>query len=127
MFHFKKGNEEKPVFEPSYCSFHIHTVGRAHCNKANIPGTVFSYRRWPHQGDGCRAHISSLLRSQNSENEQFSQEAVLDETDSVSSSQCAVNFNAHNAMRQQIILSAQKQRDHLACLTNLMVALLLIT
>lgn len=35
---------------------------------ANIPGTVFSYKRWPHQGDGCKAHISSLLRIQNSEN-----------------------------------------------------------
>lgn len=40
------------------------------CDTANIPGIV-SYTRRLHRGHGCRVRLSSLLRSQNSENKEF--------------------------------------------------------
>lgn len=118
-------------FKLSCCNFHFYIVGRAHCKTANIPGVAFSYRCWPHWGHGCRAHISSLLRSRKSENQQFSQEAMPVETDPVSF--MAGHYNLLSISwpimqcNNKMFLSAHKQRDHLACLTNLMVALLLIT
>lgn len=119
------------VFQAAMLQFSLYNVGRVHCKTANLPGIAFSYRRWPHWGHGCRAHISSLLRSRNSENQQFSQEAMPVEIDPES---CMVgHYNLLSISwpimqcNNKMFLSAHKQRDHLACLTNLMVALLLIT
>lgn len=102
---------------------HSLDIERANCKAAYIPDTVLSYKRQPHQGDGCRAHISSLLRSQNSEN-WVCEEAMQHEADSVSF--MTIHYNLLSISMPRMPCNATVNY-HLARFTNLMVALLLIT
>lgn len=94
---------------------------------ANLPGAAFSYKRWPHQGDGCKAHISSPLRNMKTSKSTFSTGCNARLTRFSKMSYSPIVYNENKARKDTQQGYGQKQRDPLARLTYLMVSFLLIT
>lgn len=126
MHNFKCKNEDKPVLEPSYCSLHKVEIWE---KKHSVTQQTYRVLDFPISAGPIEEMVAGLtfhlsLEAKTVKIKSFVRKATLDQTNSVSHVGQYVTISMQCKCKSEL---SCEQIDHPERLTNLMVALLLIT